>query len=132
MKVSELSGIQLDYWVARAEGNLLDPSAKPEEAIVEHYGWGGEVEGRSPLSSWAPSTEWDTGGPIIEREKISVQYVKLTPLTTVIAASLECRPELSKILSKSVKGVGWYEGESILIAAMRAYVASKFGDEVKD
>jgi hypothetical protein len=42
MKVDELEGALLDYWVAQAEGNLTLQSTGPDDAVVEHYGvgWG--------------------------------------------------------------------------------------------
>lgn len=115
MKVSELSGTLLDYWVARAEGNLTSQSTSPSDSMVEHYGAGGEIDGRSPLSSWAPSENWDTGGPLIERERIGV---------------LPCGREWRAWASEDMDPSG--TGETPLIAAMRAYVASKFGTEVPD
>ncbi|MBR8030807.1 phage protein NinX family protein [Burkholderia vietnamiensis] len=125
MKVSELEGPLLDFWVARAEGNLAQGSTSPENAIVEHYGFGGEIDGRSPLSSWAPSTEWDSGGSIIERERI----IAIPYREGGWGAAYEFDPD--------ARGGCFYmstsqEGETLLIAAMRAYVASKFGDEVPD
>lgn len=47
MKVSELTGAALDYWVAKCEG--------------ENY---------AALDFYVPSQLWDQGGPIIEREGI--------------------------------------------------------------
>lgn len=53
MKVSELSGVALDYWVARCEGMSHEAAAF---AVPAHdY-----------------STEWAYGGPIIERERIAL------------------------------------------------------------
>jgi hypothetical protein len=54
------------------------------------------------------STDWAQGGPIIEREGIA-----LLP------------PELAEMPGYEGRG------ETLLIAAMRCYVASKLGDEVE-
>lgn len=56
------------------------------------------------------STDWAQGGPIIEREKIATAW----HLTRWVAW----------------RGVIEHPGPTPLIAAMRAYVASKLGDEV--
>lgn len=72
------------------------------------------VPGELHCAKWAPSTDWEQGGPIIEREMIGV-----------------CRSYVS----------GWdgyvsfhrtKNGPTLLIAAMRSYVATKYGDEVPD
>ena len=51
MKTSELSGMQLDWAVAKADGY-------PDEDISV---------------DWNYSTDWAQGGPIIEREGIQIQ-----------------------------------------------------------
>jgi hypothetical protein len=53
MKTNELSGAQLDWAVAKAEGY-------PDEDISV---------------DWNYSTNWAQGGPIIEREKINVRFI---------------------------------------------------------
>ena len=63
---------------------------------------------------WFPSTNWAQGGPIIEREGISLDKMYDTPEW---CASME-----------NTKG---YRGPTPLIAAMRCYVASKLGEEVE-
>lgn len=104
MKTSELTGVMLDYWVARAEGlecGVGPASNAPDKVcgVKLSTGW---------FFPWSPSTDWAIGGPIIERERIGLED----------------------------EGLHWSAGvESALtplIAAMRAYVGSKFGDEVPD
>lgn len=128
MKVAELEGAMLDYWVAKAEGNLTSQSTCPADAMVEHYGYGGEIEGRSPLSSWAPSTEWDSGGPIIERERIVTSYGYNW------RADGDCWTAATDIEFFGTRGADCPNacGATLLVAAMRCYVASKFGEEVQD
>jgi hypothetical protein len=96
MKAAELIGAALSWAVAKCEGvpeYLLDKPWRADE-LLEHY-----------------STDWAQGGPIIERERIT-----LNPLSkTEWAASNGIRAGVS---------------ESPLIAAMRCYVASKLGDTV--
>jgi hypothetical protein len=96
MKTSELAGAALDWAVAKCEG--IDV-VKGKYGITYPTG-----------HAFNPSTVWDQGGPIIEREGINT--VKM-------------------------HGFGWHAdcgkvatGPTPLIAAMRCYVASKLGNDV--
>lgn len=123
MKVADLDGQLLDYWVARAEGNLAHGSTSPENAVVEHYGYGGEVEFRSSLSNWSPSTDWEDGGPVIDHTPFGI----FERVDGGWAAGIY-RPQAGM----RDLCIAYQTGDTLLIAAMRAYVASKFGDEVPD
>ena len=57
MKVSELSGADLDYWVAVAEGETIHEVHNGVVYIKTKHGWAG----------YMPSTDWLRAGPIIER-----------------------------------------------------------------
>ena len=126
MKVAELTGAQLDYWVARADGRGAD-----EVEIID--------QGANPVSPrfyasftrtgavWWPSSKWNQGGPIIEREQIAIE--------TGGEGKDNPRPPTWYAICDGIfdRGQGHQgEGPTPLIAAMRAYVASKFGDEVPD
>jgi hypothetical protein len=67
------------------------------------------------------STDWSQGGPIIEREKITISQGR-----DLIASIWH---EGCPILSD------WYKfkqhGPTPLVAAMRCFVASKLGDEIE-
>lgn len=115
VKTSELSGFKLDLAVAKAEG---------EQAELNH----GEVVTWKTIAYqeyrlvWRPSTEWAQGGPIIEREGISLEYLPgaaLAGMDTWVATRAD-GPAVSE-----------EQGPTPLIAAMRAYVASQLGDEVE-
>ena len=114
MKVSELEGAELDYWVAKALGLPVEMLTPGEAKIPREPRPGGH---------WYEfSSKWEQGGPIIERECIE----------------LEC--------GDAIVGHTWYAniaiiadcdqpsaiGPTPLIAAMRCFVASKFGDTVED
>lgn len=106
IKTCEVTGVALDLLVSRA-GNLPGRD-----------GWGwferdGEGFLSDPLNErrYSPSTIWAQGGPIIEREELSIS----------------CEPD-GKWHSESPSG--WQYGPTALIAAMRCFVASKLGDEV--
>lgn len=130
MKVSELEGAQLDAWVAHALG-YASPASVPEQLCGTWYA--GESDGG--VCAWQPSTDWAQGGPIIERERISIVDIKATegdmwsPERGQFSAFID-----SVRCLDSWEGNKSFDGTQIgptpLIAAMRAFVASKFGDNV--
>lgn len=124
MKVSELKDHYLDYWVAKA--NNLTPQLNLE----------GKYPGRQVFRSYvnagasgiyAPSSNWTQGGPIIEQERICVSGPG--PMGGP-------NPEYywtAFIDTGSYAGGGHNgHGRTPLIAAMRCFVASRFGEEVDD
>lgn len=120
MKVADLAGAQLDYWTARAEGI-------PADTLIFYTGafHGEEICARQDGGFPVPlrySADWNQGGPIIERERITIHCAEAGRWGAWIK-----NPDPS---AWAHKGDG--EGEAPLIAAMRAYVASKFGDEVRE
>ena len=116
-KVAELYGAELDYWVAKAEGHgcrVLDAESSPiGRAVV--VAWP-EFHGEGDREQFEPSSDWAAGGPIIERERIGSITLRDGWSAQVDGERLD-RPRAAA-------------GPTLLIAAMRAYVASKFGDEV--
>lgn len=98
IKTAELTGAALDWAVAKCEG--ID--------LFETEGWFYSDGKRAPFR---PSTKWEQGGPIIERERI-----ELKPTYAGWAAFLGNKT--------------FANGPTSLIAAMRCYVANKIGDEV--
>lgn len=121
IKTSELTGVALDWAVAKCEGATdlwFDTVATywvklngKDRAL--RYGWAG--------MSYLPSTDWAHGGPIIARIK-----------GFEVKQWLESKPELC-----CESQIHNYEGDWIqfgptpLIASMRCYVASKLGDAVE-
>lgn len=114
MKVNELSGYWLNYWTAKVEGKALssDCDASGTDAVLIGTGAG-------DLELFDPANDWADGGPIIEREEIDVQCGGWE-----WGAWRGSNPDWEP--------VGEAFGDTPLIAAMRAYVASKFGEEVPD
>lgn len=140
-KVAELEGALLDAAVAKAEGRLVTPAddhpSQPgyceksmrewSDFVVRWYAESGEEGGWEAMrNQGSPSTEWEIGGPIIEKWRIDVSSPdEWTDDLRWYAGIYE---------SKTLSGTRMmYEqrGDTPLIAAMRAYVASKFGDEVE-
>lgn len=122
-KVSELEGAELDAAVAKCEGYELDEYGD-NRTIRENGG--------AP-SAWHPSTDWLKGGGIIERERI-----------WIFAPSEKNEDETPPGWGASIGCFFWNRGEvsgdgeavhangpTPLIAAMRAFVASRFGEEVE-
>jgi hypothetical protein len=113
VKVSELSGVQLEWAVAKAEGVFVQISnggwwVFDSDAFSEFR----NDYNDSKLQAFQPSTDWAQGGPIIQRERI-----RLDPRGLWCAAHDSCE-------------WAYYDGPTPLIAAMRCYVASKLGEEV--
>ncbi|MDI4633306.1 DUF2591 domain-containing protein [Pelomonas sp. V22] len=107
-KVSELEGALLDAAVAKAEGLPVHPGR-------DRYIVADTIDTRY-ADDFFPSRLWEHGGPIIEREMIKIEHA----VDYWDAA----------IMSKTA--TFYYQtGRTPLIAAMRAYVASKFGEEVE-
>jgi len=98
IKTNELIDNALDWAVAKCEGLAVSVRASQwrNENFPHNY-----------------SIDWSRGGPIIEREGMSVGMV-----------NEYWQAHLSEF------GL-WEEGPTPLIAAMRCYVASKLGDEVE-
>jgi hypothetical protein len=94
MKTSELTGAALDWAVQIAEGYV-----QPDPIDFAR-------------NCFKPSTDWSQGGPIIEREKIAIDF----------DGSVWCASDNHKPLANY--------GPTPLIAAMRCYVASKLGDNI--
>jgi len=100
MKTSELSGPALDWAVAKCEGRR-----EPELINNFHVAW----------YTWGNvrySSNWAHGGPIIEREKIT--------LVVYWNGLWVAEPE------EAYESVG----ETPLVAAMRCFVKRKLGDEI--
>lgn len=136
VKVATLSGRDLDDWVAKAEGWVILQQYAPESGGMWFLPYeapnarGATGETQYTRKSWRPSEQWLQAGPIIEREII--QLVPVRPggktwhavITHGITEQENGMPNLSGI--RSYRG----QGPTPLVAAMRAYVASKFGDQV--
>jgi hypothetical protein len=115
MKVSELVGAKLDYWTAKAEGRDVN-------------GWG-----MVPIDAWY-SSRWEVGGPIIERERIAIVPWKTADggvVWTAYGSRSGADLEMLRGYFEVNAGVG-DASPTPLIAAMRAFVASNFGDNVPD
>lgn len=114
IKTSEATPSQINYLVAKCEGMNVN--------LEQVYGlWSVMTDN---YKFYEPATDWAQGGPIIEREGISLTSY-LAEEDPYWIGSVECR-------YKDFNATAYYEeyGPTPLIAAMRCYVASKLGDTI--
>jgi Protein of unknown function (DUF2591) len=126
-KVCELEGALLDAAVAKAEGWKFEISARgycfATVPDLEH----GDGNG---LVCFSPSSSWDDGMPIIERERIAL--IPPEPIVSVEierAASMQPGAWLSWQWGDPARRMS--HGPKPLVAGMRSYVTSRFGEEVE-
>ena len=103
MRTSELTRAALNWAVQQCEGARKD---------IDFAWW---------TETYEPSTNWAQGGPIIEREVISISCWAFHSMPW--KASIQ-KDDLDMPLYEEY-------GPTPLIAAMRCYVASKLGDEIE-
>lgn len=117
-ETEKLAGLELDYAVATITGCLrMMPGDK-----------------RHQLGSYSPSTRWDHGGPIIESERISIEFYG-SHWGAMPKDANGCEvPDPDPEKHKEMSG-GWCPvmavGDSPLVAALRAFVRARIGDEVE-
>jgi hypothetical protein len=114
MRVTNLSGDLLDYWVARAEriehGPDLRPM-KPGNVLVKVWA---KDQGFTFYTPYTPSTVIEQAWPIIERDHISLQYVDWISVPQWGASP-------DRFAHTELRG------DTALIAAMRARVFARYG-----
>lgn len=143
IKTSELSGVALDWAVAKACGvsvRVLD-SDNPDEK------WQTQLSGY-PHGPWWPSQDWIQGGPLIESNQVfldpphDMHRANYDEKTGKVKGCWETYESWHATVSARVRTlpskiegfpgrVGRGEGDTALIASCRAIVASVFGDEVE-
>lgn len=125
-RTADLEGALLDAAVAKGLG-MRYTSDVDQHVVIPHVPRLGQgtplafysvclaapADGLGPIRIFCPSTDWAQGGQIIERERIH----------------LMARAGRWEAAQHHGPGIG--SGPTLLIAAMRAYVSSKFGDEVE-
>lgn len=122
--VATITGVELDYWVARAEGI---PAEQLEIRDVPRTDLKICVYTAPPISGWmskpqrslAYSTVWAQGGPLIDKYLIEIERPRKGEHVGQWSAWMD-----------GDNACGY--GETALIATMRALVASVYGDSVPD
>ena len=126
MKTNELTGAALDWAVSIAEG--FKPAQlyinkwpnSPASIYTRTFDDEGKPDGYMTGPNRLYSHKWEAGGPIIEREGISI--VQQGDASDWVASVYNHNED------------DWHlhtNGSTPLIAAMRCFVASKLGDDVK-
>lgn len=116
--VADLGGVLLDAAVAKAEGHEYSREQR----------WGCDTVTLRDGGHFRPSESWAHGGPIIARECISLTYA--ASRASLKLAELTGSPEICWGATVGhLSAVS--SGPAPLIAAMRAFVACKFGEEVE-
>lgn len=134
IKTTELTGPALDWAVAKALGNVVwvKPLIQAINDLTSRV-FLGDPENVEP-EEFYPSTYWSQGGPIIAREGIDLwrdigEYLTETKFVNGVETVVPGSSGDGKL------HYTWFANNRFgsptpLIAAMRCFVASKFGDEV--
>ena len=139
-KVSELTGGLLDAAVAKANGRPFDINPIGDGLfcyIQTPYDDGSQINsGRTEWIYFGPSGLWKDGGPIIERERIAIEHGPTEDLANNLTweSAPKDRPWHAWVTIERPEGGGLRFpafATTPLIAAMRAYVCSKLGEEVE-
>jgi hypothetical protein len=111
MEVEQLAGTLVDYWVGQAQ--LQD---RPADAAIER-----------PMVLQPFSTDPKLGEPIISRERILISHIVDSELGDQAVAQMEAPAGQSGLKPEG----NWpWLGDTDFEAAIRCYVASRFGEEV--
>lgn len=122
MKTADMEGSKLAEFVARANGWIIE--LEGEETIC--FDDLGQVHSFGQFG-YRPDSNWHEAGPIIERESICIfPNIDGTWNAYVYPLVKDFYIDSMEISSKCINC------KHPLIAAMRAYVVSKFGAEVPD
>jgi len=115
-KTNELIGPALDWAVAKSEGERYGPPTfrvhQNSKGATVYLNTGMQQSG----IPYRPSTGWAQGGPIIEREGITLR-------SCIDGAAWDAELAYEETILAS--------GPTPLIAAMRCYVSSVLGEEVE-
>ncbi|MDE2470453.1 MAG: DUF2591 family protein [Bradyrhizobium sp.] len=146
MKVSELEGPLLDLWVAICYGHERAPGfPEPDEDTGRYWLKLGAYNSVRECPRY--SSSWCAGGPTIESDQIFLQppsdvhynggpnhgWQRYDYWRATVSARTRTLPPGNAVQEAlNVRGVGRGAGETPLIAAMRAKVASHYGEEVPD
>jgi len=123
IKTSEIKAEDgtLDWAVAKCENQRLGT----EQYVVFARGAMRYAPGQfSDEEAYTPSTNWSQGGPLIEREEIQTSCQTNGPSKGQWGANMWFINRQGALVCRRLYG------KTLLIAAMRCYVASKLGDEI--
>lgn len=118
VKTRDLDGVALDHAVAVAEGFVVDGNSHRQGTLDKGVpfvpvSFGG-------CEQFKPSQKWEHGGPIIEREHITLDYAPESTNGKWLAEVWPMTGEQGR----------WGRSDSLLVAAMRVFVHSRLGNFV--
>ena len=114
MNVAELTGLVLDYWVARSLPDFVREIYFTDSG--ETVAVRGNDRGRPWDGRFTPTDSWEAAGVVLERAR----RVELR----------EGEPAVCVAEFESGQGVAEAHGETTREALLRAFVASRFGETV--
>lgn len=135
MKTLELTGQLLNYWVAKALDSLPGHEFRLGLTVDTGIMFRNLESGVDVV--WEPSTNWGQGGPIIDRERIALVCTRPRHDTNAgerwnAIVNGDYVGSDGQVESRNPGTNNDGEGPTPLIAAMRALVASEYGDEVPE
>lgn len=131
IKTENLEGAALDWAVATAQGWYVQVGMKAGD--VPEWNPANCTKPMIPVSEYKPSTWWSQGGPLIEKNRISIEFYgsqwgsELKDSNGHVVGHPDPAMHM-EMASRFCPAMG--SGPSPLIAAMRALVESKLGSEV--
>ena len=114
-KVSDLTGPALDWAVAKTTSQR---TGKCENRPLSLRGLLLD-DNEDPSGIYSPTTNWAQGGPIIEREKISLRIEH------------DGWWRAANLYTYDPYNAPYYLAESPLVAAMRCYVTATLGNDIE-
>lgn len=115
INVNDLTLPQLDEWVAKGLGGEVKLHTMARNHYIE---FPDGLFGNPWRNDWHPTTSWSQMGPIIDKYNIFIYHYFDSKEASIVN---DDNPERSHRCY----------GKTILIAAARAFVAWKFGEEIE-
>jgi hypothetical protein len=127
MKVADLTGVALDYWVARSLHDFVREIHFTDSGRTVSIR--GNDRGRPWDGRFTPSTSWDAASVVLERaRRLDVRERLRNGAVHCVAEFDDARDGVGGSSGRAAEG----RGESLRIALLRAFVANRFGDTVDD
>lgn len=116
MKVSELTGSLLDFWVARTQEIAMPEPGSFDHKNLNVYVYTDLVDesGNFDFQKYSPSSVWAHGGPLIEKYGFDVSLDEVRQKWDAMSGYMDYPSE----------------GDTPLQAICRAVVRAEFGDDL--
>ncbi|KAA0999511.1 DUF2591 domain-containing protein [Paraburkholderia panacisoli] len=119
MNIADLDGVALDYWVARSLHDFVREIYFTDSG--ETVSIRGNDRGRPWDGRFTPAISWEAAAVVLERTQRLEVRERTDAGTTYCVAEFQGG-------HRTVEG----RGDSLRVALLRAFVASRFGDSVGD